>query len=60
MPSFVLQGLSRLGIAGAALVGATTAVLLTKGVHTTMRLLLAGVVLGAASSMVLLLTPEIM
>ena len=65
---FALQGLLRLGITGAAFVGAASAVLLTlvlaKGAHNTMRLLLAGVVvgvvLGAASSMVLLLTPEIM
>ena len=65
---FALQGLLRLGITGAAFVGAAAAVLLTlvlaKGAHNTMRLLLAGVVvgvvLGAASSMVLLLTPEIM
>ena len=65
---FALQGLLRLGITGAAFAGAAGAVLLTlllaKGAHDTLRLLLAGVVvgvvLGAASSMVLLLTPEIM
>jgi len=65
---FALQGLLRLGITGAAFAGAAGAVLLTlvlaKGAHDTLRLLLAGVVvgvvLGAASSMVLLLTPEIL
>ncbi len=65
---FALQGLLRLGITGAAFAGAVGAVLLTlllaKGAHNTMRLLLAGVVvgvvLGAASSMVLMLSPEIM
>ncbi|WP_159916749.1 iron ABC transporter permease [Pantoea sp. 18069] len=64
---FALQGLLRLGITGAAFAGAVGAVLLTlllaKGAHNTMRLLLAGVVvgvvLGAASSMVLMLSPEI-
>ena len=65
---FALQGLLRLGITGAAFAGAVGAVLLTlllaKGAHNTLRLLLAGVVvgvvLGAASSMVLMLSPEIM
>lgn len=65
---FALQGLLRLGITGAAFAGAVCAVLLTlllaKGAHNTLRLLLAGVVvgvvLGAASSMVLMLSPEIM
>ncbi len=65
---FALQGLLRLGITGAAFAGAAGAVLLTlvlaKGAHDTLRLLLAGVVvgvvLGAAASMVLLLTPEIL
>ena len=64
---FALQGMLRLGITGAAFAGAVGAVLLTlllaKGAHNTLRLLLAGVVvgvvLGAASSMVLMLTPEI-
>ncbi len=62
------QWVARLGITGAAFVGAVLAVLLTlllaKGVQHTLRLLLAGVivgvVLGALSSLVLLLTPEIM
>ena len=65
---FALQGLLRLGITGAAFAGAAAAVLLTlvlaKGAHNPMRLVRAGVVvgvvLGAAASMVLLLTPEIM
>jgi iron complex transport system permease protein len=60
--------LARLGLTGAAFVGAVLAVFLTlllaKGVQHTLRLLLAGVivgvVLGALSSLVLLLTPEIM
>ena len=60
--------LARLGLTGAAFVGAVLAVLLTlllaKGVQNTLRLLLAGVivgvVLGALTSLVLLLTPEIM
>jgi len=60
--------LARLGLTGAAFVGAVLAVLLTlllaHGVQPTLRLLLAGVivgvVLGAITSLVLLLTPEIM
>ena len=60
--------LARLGLTGAAFVGAVLAVLLTlllaKGVQHTLRLLLAGVivgvVLGAITSLLLLLTPEIM
>jgi iron complex transport system permease protein len=60
--------LARLGLTGAAFVGAVLAVLLTlllaKGVQHTLRLLLAGVivgvVLGAITSLILLLTPEIM
>ncbi|MFZ3141540.1 FecCD family ABC transporter permease [Polaromonas sp.] len=60
--------LARLGLTGAAFVGAVLAVLLTlllaKGVQHTLRLLLAGVVvgvvLGAITSLVLLLQPEIM
>jgi iron complex transport system permease protein len=60
--------LARVGLAGAAFVGAVLAVLLTlllaKGVQHTLRLLLAGVivgvVLGAITSLILLLTPEIM
>lgn len=65
---FALQGMLRVGITGAAFAGAAGAVLLTlvlaRGAHDTLRLLLAGVVvgvvLGAAASMVLLLSPEIM
>lgn len=60
--------LARIGLTGAAFVGAVIAVLLTlllaKGVQHTLRLLLAGVivgvVLGAFSSLTLLLTPDIM
>jgi iron complex transport system permease protein len=60
--------LARVGLTGAAFVGAVLAVLLTlllaKGVQQTLRLLLAGVivgvVLGAITSLILLLTPEIM
>ena len=60
--------LARIGLTGAAFVGAVLAVLLTlllaKGVRHTLRLLLAGVivgvVLGAITSLILLLTPEIM
>lgn len=58
----------RLGLTGAAFLGAVAAVLLTlllaKGVQHTLRLLLAGVVvgvvLGAVTSLILLLTPDIM
>lgn len=58
----------RLGLTGAAFVGAVLAVLLTlllaKGVQHTLRLLLAGVVvgvvLGACSSLVSLLSPDIL
>lgn len=60
--------LVRIGLTGAAFVGAVLAVLLTlvlaKGVQHTLRLLLAGVVvgvvLGAVSSLILLLSPNIM
>ncbi len=60
--------LVRIGLTGAAFVGAVLAVLLTlllaKGVQHTLRLLLAGVivgvVLGALTALILLLTPEIM
>ncbi len=60
--------LARIGLTGAAFVGAVLAVLLTlllaNGVQHTLRLLLAGVivgvVLGAITSLILLLTPEIM
>lgn len=59
---------ARIGLTGAAFVGAVGAVLLTlllaKGVQHTLRLLLAGVVvgvvLGALSSLILLVTPDIM
>ncbi|TAG32671.1 MAG: iron ABC transporter permease [Polaromonas sp.] len=62
------QWVARLGLTGAAFLGAVAAVLLTlllaKGVQHTLRLLLAGVVvgvvLGACTSLVLLLTPDIM
>ena len=60
--------LVRIGLTGAAFVGAVLAVLLTlllaKGVQHTLRLLLAGVivgvVLGAVTSLLLLLNPDIM
>jgi iron complex transport system permease protein len=66
--SLALPWLVQLGITGAAFVGAVLAVLLTlalaKGVAHTLRLLLAGVVvgvvLGAVSSMITLLTPQIL
>ena len=62
------QWVARLGLTGAAFLGAVAAVVLTlllaKGVQHTLRLLLAGVVvgvvLGAFTSLVLLLTPDIM
>ena len=62
------QWASRLGLTGAAFIGATAAVLLTlllaKGVQHTLRLLLAGVVvgvvLGAFTSLVLIFNPELM
>ena len=60
--------LVRLGLTGAAFVGAMLAVLLTlalaRGVQHTLRLLLAGVivgvVLGACTSLILLLSPDAM
>ena len=60
--------LARMGLTGAALVGAAAGVLLTlllaSGVQQTLRLLLAGVVvgvvLGAVTSLILLLNPDIM
>ena len=60
--------LARIGLTSAAFVGAVAAVLLTlllaKGVQHTLRLLLAGVVvgvvLGAVSSLLLLLNPDIL
>jgi iron complex transport system permease protein len=64
----VAPWLLQLGTTGAAFGGATVAVLLTlalaRGVQQTLRLLLAGVVvgvvLGAASSLVLLVQPQLM
>jgi len=68
MPVGVFSGhvLVRLGLTGAAFLGAVLAVLLTlalsKGVQHTLRLLLAGVVvgvvLGAATQLVLLASPD--
>jgi iron complex transport system permease protein len=66
--SVAVPWLLTLGTTGAAFLGATAAVLLTlalaRGVHHTMRLLLAGVVvgvvLGAANSLVLMLQPQLM
>ena len=65
---FAEQWLVRLGLTGAAFAGAVAAVLLTlllaRGVQHTLRLLLAGVivgvVLGAMSSLIMMLAPEIM
>jgi iron complex transport system permease protein len=65
---FAAQWLVRLGLTGAAFVGAVGAVLLTlvlaQGVQHTLRLLLAGVivgvVLGATSSLIMLMVPEVM
>ena len=62
------EWLARVGLTGAAFVGAVLAVLLTlllaKGVQQTLRLLLAGVivgvVLGALAALVLLLNPDTM
>jgi len=63
-----LEWLAQIGLTGAAFAGATGAVLLTlvlaRGVQHTLRLLLAGVVvgvvLGAASSLVLLMQPQLL
>jgi iron complex transport system permease protein len=60
--------LARIGLTGAAFVGAAAGVLLTlllaSGVQQTLRLLLAGVVvgvvLGAVTSLILMLSPDIM
>ena len=60
--------LARMGLTGAAFVGAAAGVLMTlllaSGVQQTLRLLLAGVVvgvvLGAVTSLILLLNPDIM
>jgi len=65
---FATQWLVRLGLTGAAFAGAVGAVLLTlmlaKGVQHTLRLLLAGVivgvVLGAFASLAMLMVPEVM
>ncbi|MDB5778866.1 MAG: transporter permease [Polaromonas sp.] len=65
---FAMSWVARMGMAGAAFVGAVAGVLLTlalaQGVQHTLRLLLAGVivgvVLGAISSLLMLLAPEIM
>lgn len=65
---FATQWLVRLGLTGAAFAGAVGAVLLTlvlaKGVQHTLRLLLAGVivgvVLGALASLTMLMVPEVM
>ena len=65
---FAAQWLVRLGLTGAAFAGAVGAVLLTlllaEGVQHTLRLLLAGVivgvVLGAMSSLTMLLVPEVL
>ena len=64
---FATQWVVRLGLTGAAFIGAVSAVLLTlalaRGVQHTLRMLLAGVVvgvvLGAFSSLVTLLSPDI-
>jgi iron complex transport system permease protein len=65
---FATHWLVRLGLTGAAFVGAVGAVLLTlvlaQGVQHTLRLLLAGVivgvVLGAMTSLAMLMVPEVM
>ena len=65
---FAADWLVRVGLTGAAFVGAVLAVLLTlvlaRGVQHTLRLLLAGVivgvVLGALTSLVMLMAPEVM
>ncbi len=65
---FATQWIVRLGLTGAAFAGAVGAVLLTlmlaKGVQHTLRLLLAGVivgvVLGAFASLTMLMVPEVM
>ena len=68
MSPLATHWLARLGLTGAAFVGAAAGVLLTlllaSGVQQTLRLLLAGVVvgvvLGALTSLILLLSPDIM
>lgn len=65
---FATELLVRLGLTGAAFVGAVSAVLLTlllaRGVHHTLRLLLAGVmvgvVLGALASLMTLVRPDVL
>ncbi|NDP39137.1 MAG: iron ABC transporter permease [Rhodoferax sp.] len=65
---FATQWLVRLGLTSAAFAGAVGAVLLTlllaQGVQHTLRLLLAGVivgvVLGAMTSLIMLMSPEVM
>ncbi len=65
---FATEWLVRVGLTGAAFVGAVLAVLLTlllaRGVQHTLRLLLAGVivgvVLGALTSLVMLMEPDVM
>ena len=65
---FASQWLVRLGLTGAAFAGAVAAVLLTlvlaQGVQHTLRLLLAGVivgvVLGAMTSLLMLMSPQLM
>jgi iron complex transport system permease protein len=65
---FALSWAAQLGLTGAAFAGAVLGVLLTlalaQGVHHTLRLLLAGVivgvVLGAVSSLMMLMAPQIM
>ena len=65
---FATEWLVRVGLTGAAFAGAVGAVMLTlllaQGVQHTMRLLLAGVivgvVLGALTSLVMLMSPEVL
>ncbi len=65
---FASQWLVRLGLTGAAFAGAVAAVLLTlvlaQGVQHTLRLLLAGVivgvVLGAMTSLLMLMSPQVL
>ena len=65
---FAAEFLARLGLTGAAFLGAVVAVLLTlvlaRGVQHTMRLLLAGVivgvVLGAVASLITLMRPDVL
>ncbi len=65
---FTSEWLMRLGLTGAAFAGAVAAVLLTltlaRGVQHTLRLLLAGVivgvVLGAMTSLVMLMNPQVL